>query len=572
VKFIRSLILVAAAPALIVAQIPIKSLPFEIEKSGSYALVRNLASDGTGITVAASHVSIDLGGFMLQGQRNSANGIYVRGSQTDLAVFNGSITGWGVAGVSADNAMNVDMHDLRVSGNGECGLRVGPAAIVSDVVSQANGGSGIVASEGLVASGIDSTGNGLWGIEAGTGSVLTDNSVVGNLGGGILFAGNGRVAGNSVIGNGHLATEAPADCSAATLAGIAVMGGGALIDKNVVIGNGLGLQLLQAGNRVSGNVVKANRFNYEFVQGNQLELLVSELPLRIEWPAVVMLAGTLVTTEGDGLIVAADGVTIDLGGHVLLARDGTGNGILVDGARMGLVVKNGTIQGWEAAGIDARDTMGSMFQDLLLHENGEWGLRCGDGNKVVNVVAHKNVKDGILVGMDTLVQDCTATANGNDGIHLGDHAMAVQCVASENVLFGVRAFKGSTVRECTASHNSMGIAVDEGATVKDCTTSYNSLIGIRADKSSIIEGNTVQHSDDGIVIMDGPGSRVAHNNLTGNFRGLWIVGTGNIAYCNSASNNGTNYQFADGNAVSQIYDVTGNPAFWVSDAWGNLSY
>jgi len=572
VRILRALILMAAAPALIAAQVPIKSLPFFIEKSGSYALVRNLASDGTGITVAASHVSIDLGGFMLQGQSNSANGIDVRSSQTDVAIFNGSITGWGLAGVKADNAMNVNMHDLRVSGNGDCGLRVGSAAIVSDVVSQANGGSGIVGIDSLVASGIESTGNGLWGIEAGAGSVLTGNSVVGNFGGGILVAGDGRVAGNSVIGNGKLAIETPANCSAATLAGIAVLGANAVVEKNVVTGNGLGLQLMQPGNLVSGNVVKGNRFNYEFVPGNQLELLVAELPLRIEWPAVVTLAGTLVITEGDGLIVAADGVTIDLGGHVLLARDGTGTAILVDGPRMGLVVKNGTIQGWEAAGIDARDTLGSLFQDLLLHENGMWGLRCGNGNKVLNVVAHGNALDGILVGTDTLVQACTATANGNDGIHLGEHAMALQCVASENVGFGVRAFKGSTVRECTASHNSMGIAIDEGATVKECTASYNTLIGIRADKGSVVEGNTVQHSDKGIAIMDGPGSRVTHNNVTGNFTGLLVLGTGNIAYCNSASSNGTNYQFADGNAVALIHDVTGDPAFWVTDAWGNLSY
>lgn len=571
-QLIRSLVLLAAAPAMLVAQVPIKNLPFVIDHPGSYVLFRTQDSNTNGIIVNASHVSIDLGGFALLGQHGSTDGVFVRGSQTDVAVFNGSITGWGQRGVMAQDAMNLSLHDLRVSGNGECGLRAGHAAVVTNVVTQANAGSGLVGFEAMVVDRLTSTGNGAWGIEAGMGAVIDGNSVVSNFGGGILSAGDGRVTGNSVVGNGHLVGEAPANCSAATLAGISVTGANAVVADNVVTGNGIGLQLMQTGSRVSGNTVAGNRTNYEFATGNQLELLVSELPLRIEWPAVVKLAGSLNTTIGDGLIVAADGVTIDLGGHDLIARDGSGSAILVDGVHMGLTVKNGTIHGWAASGIDARNANGSLFQDLLLHQNGQFGLRTGDGCKVMNIVAHENLMDGILVGADSLVQDCTVTNNGNDGIHLGNHAMATGCVASENFLFGVRVFSGATVKDCTASHNNMGISADDGATIANCTTSYNALIGIRAEKSSIVDGNTVQGNETGIAIMDGPGSRVAHNNLTGNGTGLWVIGTGNVVVCNSAAANGTNYTIADGNAVSQIMLVAGNPSFWVTDSWANLSY
>jgi parallel beta-helix repeat protein len=570
---IRSLFLLAAAPALAVAQIPIKSLPYVIEKPGSYALVRSLTTDGGGIIVAASHVSIDLGGFVLMGNRASGDGIALRGSQSDLAVFNGSITGWSGDGIEADEGLNVNLHDLRVSGNGACGLRAGHGAIVSNVVLLANGGSGLVSFEGLVATGLSSTNNALWGLEAGTGAVLTGNSIVGNFAGGMLVENSSRVTGNSVVNNGLLGGDRSADdCTAGTLAGIAVSGEGSMVMDNVVTGNGLGLQLMKGGNEVAGNVVKQNRANYQFVEGNQLDLVVSELPLRVEWPAVVRLAGTLIAHDGDGIIVAATGVTIDLGGHDLLARDGSGTGILVEGDVMALTVRNGTVAGWSGAGIDARTATGSLFEKLTLHKNGEWGLRTGSGSKVMDVVAHMNLKDGILTDADTLVQGCTVTNNGNDGLHLGNHSMAMNCVASENYLFGIRVFSGAMVKDCTASHNNMGISADDGATIQDCTTSFNTLIGIRITSSSIVEGNTVQNNDTGIAVLDGPGSRVAHNNLTGNKTGLLLSSTGNLCYCNSAASNGTNYMIADGNAAARVYEVTGDASFWVADPWGNLSY
>lgn len=569
----RSLILLAAAPAMLVAQVPIKSLPFVIEKPGSYALVRSQTSNSAGIIVAASHVSIDLGGFALQGGSGGAAGIFVRGPQIDLAVFNGTISGWGGAGIDADDAMNVYLHDLRVSGNGACGLRAGHAAVVSDVLLQANGGSGLVAFEGLVGSGLSSSGNGGWGMELGTGAVLQDSSIVANFAGGVLASNAARITGNSMVGNGALSEQAESDgCSAGTLAGIAISGEGSVVADNVITGNGLGLQLMDEGNQVAGNSVKGNRRNYDFVQGNQLELVASELPLRIEWPAVVRLAGTLIANQGDGFVVAADGVTIDLGGHDLIARGNTGTAILVDGSVMGLTVRDGTISGWTGAGIDARSAAGSLFEKLSLHKNGEWGLRTGPGSKVMDVVAHMNVKDGILADADTLVQGCTLTNNGNDGLHLGNHAMAIDCVASENYLFGVRVFDGAMVKNCTVSHNNMGISADDGATIEGCVASFNTLIGIRTGKACIVNDNTVKDNETGIMILYGPGTRVTHNNLTGCTTGLLLSGTGNVAYCNSASGNATDYQIADGNAAARIYTVTGDPDFWLNDPWGNLSY
>jgi parallel beta-helix repeat protein len=573
-RLIRLVSVLALAAAGVAAQVPIKSLPFVIEKPGSYFMPRTLASvDGAGgIIVAASNVSIDLNGSALLGRSTEGDGISIRGPQLNVAISNGTISGWMGIGVSADDAHNMLLSDLRVGGNGMCGVRAGHGAIITNVVAQANGGSGIVGAEALVVTGVTSTGNGAWGLEAGYGSVLTGNSIVGNLGGGIFLEAEGRVTGNTVVDNGHFAPEGGSPCGAATLAGIAVLGSGGLVSDNTVLSNEIGLQLMSEGNRVSGNVVMKNVTDYQFAPGNQLELLVSQLPLRVEWPAVLTLAGTLSGVEGQsGLTVAADDVTIDLLGHGLLGAGGT-TGILVDGAHTGLVVRNGFVKGWVALGIDARTATGAHFEDLILEANDVQGLRTGDSSVVRDSIFTKNLKDGLLTGMDCMVLSCTATGNGNDGLHVGDHCQVLDSTASENYLFGIHLGMGSEVRQTTASHNNMGISATDGCTVADCTASFNTTVGIRSDKGSIITANACHDNETGIAVVEGPGTSVTHNNVSHNATGIVLASPGNIGYCNTASGNQTNFTVVAGNAMARIYDVAGDPDFWITDAWANFSY
>jgi hypothetical protein len=76
----------------------IKSVPFTIDKSGTYNLDKDLTlagGTGTGITVEASNVVIDLSGFTLQSGA-SGSGIGISISGTNVTIQNGTISGFNI--------------------------------------------------------------------------------------------------------------------------------------------------------------------------------------------------------------------------------------------------------------------------------------------------------------------------------------------------------------------------------------------------------------------------------------------------------------------------------------------
>ena len=68
----------------------ISSLPYTISTPGFYYLSKDLSTSGAGITVNASHVTIDLMGFSLVGTDKTNTGIYISG-KTNVEVRNGTV-------------------------------------------------------------------------------------------------------------------------------------------------------------------------------------------------------------------------------------------------------------------------------------------------------------------------------------------------------------------------------------------------------------------------------------------------------------------------------------------------
>jgi len=229
---------------------PISALPFPIGSPGSYYLTTNLTgSAGTnGITIAASGVTLDLSGFALIGVAGSQAGISVSGDQTNLAIVNGTIQGWGGDGIDAARVNASQFERLRIStnsgvgifiifgtgsaltrctafANGADGIDAGYSALVEDCTVSQNAGDGIYGS-GCIVKDCASIGNGASGIYIYNGSKAThclaenngrdgialgyfchalDNTCIGNNGtGNAAFAGirtfydGGRIEGNHV--------------------------------------------------------------------------------------------------------------------------------------------------------------------------------------------------------------------------------------------------------------------------------------------------------------------------------------------------------------------------------------
>ena len=549
----------------------IGSLPYAINEPGSYALADNL-SGTEGIVINSSRVSLDLGGFSLMGRGKSGDGILVRGNRSDIEIRNGSVAGWGGVGIRADTAFNSSFHDLRVSGSGLCGLRAGHVAVIEQVVSQNNFGVGIQGAEALVVSDCSASGNLAWGFELDTGSTVQGCSALENGGGGIFVTEGALVRGNVVYGNGwQPADAADSECGSSTLAGIAVLGEGTRVDGNTVCDNTIGLQLLASGSSVSGNMVSRNVTNFQFEPGNQLELMLCELPASITWPAKVTLAGTLTGDRGqDGITVDADGVTIDLLDHGLVGIEGSLSGIRVMPGRSAVHIMDGSVRGWGESGVIAEGAFDCRLVQLSAEGNGQFGLRVGAGSAVVDCTARGNGNDGIRTGQDCTVTGVTATENDGDGVALGQHSTITGSTASENQNFGVRADRGSHVAHCTASRNSMGIAVTIGCAVESCTTSFNGLIGIRAERQCLLLSNVCDRNSTGIFVAEGPGTRVEGNNLSNNEIGLNITAAGNLAIRNSSWADMVAYAIDPASAFGPIVDVSAGGVVASDNPWANF--
>lgn len=122
---------------------------FKITQPGSYYLTGNITgvTGKIGIEVASGGVTIDLNGFVLGGVPGSLAGIACTESgMSSIAVRNGTIRGWGGAGVSfaaIGLVNNAQVSSLVVSGNGGGGIRAGYRCAVTECTVYSNTGIGI---------------------------------------------------------------------------------------------------------------------------------------------------------------------------------------------------------------------------------------------------------------------------------------------------------------------------------------------------------------------------------------------------------------------------------------------
>lgn len=221
----------AVAPLVHEGATPITSLPYAIRASGHYVVTRGLqgVAGQNGITIAAGveDVTLDLGGFELEGVPGSLDGIRCVALGVDLVVRGGSVDGWGGDGVDLEAARNARVSEVHASENGGRGIAIGDEALVERCLARANGGDGIrVGRCALVLDSIAASNDGD-GIVAGnvpavnSGSVVRSSSACFNTGYGIRIAPAGVVSDCAAVQNQGGAIEA----SAALVRGNAAGGG-----------------------------------------------------------------------------------------------------------------------------------------------------------------------------------------------------------------------------------------------------------------------------------------------------------------------------------------------------------
>ena len=139
---------VAAASAAVAKTASIKSCGATITAPGSYVLSRNLVGGAGGsggcINVAASNVTIDLGGYNVDCRDDGRHGIAVAAGKDSITVRNGTISHCG-EGISADGATGLWIEGVLTLDNNSHGIRVGANSTVVRCISFGNVGYGVMA-------------------------------------------------------------------------------------------------------------------------------------------------------------------------------------------------------------------------------------------------------------------------------------------------------------------------------------------------------------------------------------------------------------------------------------------
>ena len=215
-----------------------------------------------------------------------------------------------------------------------------------------------------------------------------------------------------------------------------------------------------------------------------------------EISADTVLEADLLSEQGPALVVVADGVTLDLGGHSVSAAArfrAKGPGILLRGVSK-CTVRNGTVQHFEA-GVAVEGGSGNVIEGLTVQDN----IGSPDGD----------FGDGIVINesRDNTVRDNVVRGNGPfSGISLGRGAsgntVTGNTVADNNM---------SDFEYADAGRQTMGIRI-EGPAANHNRILDNTVTGSGCD--GIVVLATCDNPDDEPPCVGTPPNE--HNEIAGN--------------------------------------------------------
>ncbi len=543
-------------------RVSIAALPFAISQPGSYYLETNVTGSAglNGITISANDVTLDLMGFVVQGVTNGDNGILISGLRKNIQIANGIVRGWGGDGVDGNAADSSRFTGLRAHGNKGDGIRAGQYVVIESCISTENGGDGFdtFLSSSILSSCASS--NGAQGIRLGPQSRATDCIVTDNRSNGIHAVSASTIDSCHVAGNrshgvfvGSQCIVRNCDIPNSGAAGIIVTGRENRVENNHLTGADTGLRVDGRNNTVINNTVLNNTLNYDLVGSNSYDILLCEIPETIGWPARVRLAGDLVSSAG--LVIDSDNVTVDLGGFALIGSGGGSHGINVITPCNNLIFRNGQVRGWALNGIDASDADNSIAESITAFDNGQAGIRVGNGCSLSH---------------------CTAKNNGDDGF-IGADACAVEhCSSFQNTGMGFNFSMGTAIHDCSARDNSQhGFIIGADSVVHDCTSSINNSNGFFVGTASVVRDNSA--TDNGIdgIRVQGTRCRVEANHVALN-AGSGIranaTDTQNIFMRNTATGNFTDYNIHSNNTIGEIITAVAPEVLTNSNPWANYRF
>jgi parallel beta-helix repeat protein len=308
---------------------------FVISQPGSYYLTGNVTVPNAFhfLRISASHVTVDLCGFVVSGAAGSVTGIQTgAASPANLTIRNGVIRNMGNTGILINGGSNaIVASGLVVSNCLGAGMILSDYATIEGCTSVANAGVGIQAGLGSVIRSCTAAENGASGLSVSTGSLVESCSAHSNVANGIVAAIGSTVracgaysndsSGISVssnctvesctaafnAANGIIATTANTirnnTCNdngdAASGAGVRVSGGNR-VEGNHCVSNFRGVYASGTGNLIVRNTCGGNTGdNYFLVASNRYGPIIDLTAAGAAGVAGSAAAGTLTSSDSN---------------------------------------------------------------------------------------------------------------------------------------------------------------------------------------------------------------------------------------------------------------------------------
>jgi parallel beta-helix repeat protein len=288
----------------------------------------------------------------------------------------------------------------------------------------------------------------------------------------------------------------------------------------------------------------------------------------------VLTRSTLVTNDlsdcpGDGLVIGAPRIIIDLGGHKIDGI-GLGTGILNDGYAS-VTVRNGTVREFDYGVQLHPETTLNVVQGLTLQLNELAGLRLFDAQgNVVRSNTMDNNGDGIALvsgTRGTTVFDNLISSNRGWGVVIRDsdanRLERNRVTGGGDLGVGLQRANGNVVLDNAVSGTSDG-GIDirdrsngnrvEGNQVRDCGDT--GILVAESDRNELISNAAHRMSDSGIFLDDADDGVVRANDLRFNAGGLQMDDAGgNLVEGNDASS-------TTGIGIELLGGSLGNDLMW----------
>lgn len=291
----------------------------------------------------------------------------------------------------------------------------------------------------------------------------------------------------------------------------------------------------------------------------------------------------LTDCPGDGIVIGADGITLDLNGHTIDGVSVEDTAGVRDEGHRGVTVANGKVREF-GDGVFAKDARATRLRALVSSDNRFSGIVViGSGRTTVSRsrVSHNGQKTelvGILVigSHRTAIKDNTVVANGASGIQVLD-SNGVRVVRNSVARTGetgidVTASNNTVVRGNVLRHNVVGMVVGrdpqdprggvDNRVVKNAVVANSGpgILVLNGVRGTVVRGNTASRNGEmGIGLIEQPTRGTVISQNTANRNGATGIDVDHPATTVSRNTANRNHDLGI-DVVPGVIDGAGNAA------------